>query len=265
MSEVKTTTLIVDGNLSTSALDTHSMSVQGTLEVGNTTDGRQRPVEALDELIDTIQDHVADSEAHLLGSDATEFRSILTKFTFPEGGDPIPTAPTPPPLPDEALRPQFFNTFFASRCQTGAYKAPGNVFVSRVPYAVLKNPTDTVADYLWTSMSAAVNDSSLNRDDFDAPSLPAKFMDNAGLQHTCSTDTVENVDDYNGVRWVFWWGHANYVKDEFGTKYVTAIKGKNIKVKYEYPAPLQIDGETRLNVTEYSVSAAALKKAEETV
>ena len=226
MSEVKTTTLIVDGNLSTSALDTHSMSVQGTLEVGNTTDGRQRPVEALDELIDTIQDHVADSEAHLLGSDATEFRSILTKFTFPEGGDPIPTAPTPPPLPDEALRPQFFNTFFASRCQTGAYKAPGNVFVSRVPYAVLKNPTDTVADYLWTSMSAAVNDSSLNRDDFDAPSLPAKFMDNAGLQHTCSTDTVENVDDYNGVRWVFWWGHANYMKDdEFGTKHITAIKG----------------------------------------
>ena len=39
MSEVKTTTLIVDGNLSTSALDTHSMSVKGTLKVGNATDG----------------------------------------------------------------------------------------------------------------------------------------------------------------------------------------------------------------------------------
>lgn len=225
MSEVKTTTLIVDGNLSTSALDTHSMSVKGTLGVGNPTDGYQRPVEAVDELIDTTQTHIEDPEAHLLGPDATEFRSILSKFSFPEEGDPIPTAPTPPPLPNEALRPQFFNTFFAGRCQPGEYKAPGNVFVSRVPYAVLKNPTDTVAAYLWTSMSKAVNDSSLNRDDFDAPSLPAKLMDNAGLQHTCSTDTVENVDDYNGRRWVFWWGHANYVKDEFGTKHVTAIKG----------------------------------------
>ncbi len=225
MSEVKTVTLIVDGNLSTSALDTRSMSVKGTLEVGNATDGYQRPAEALDALIDTTQVHIDNPESHLLGTDATEFRSILSKFTFPEEGDPIPTAPTPPPLPNEALRPQFFNTFFAGRCQTGEYKAPGNVFVSRVPYAVLKNPTDTVAAYLWTSMSAAVNDSNNNRDDFDAASLPAKLMDNAGLQHECSTDTVENVDDYNGRRWVFWWGHANYVKDEFGTKHVTAIKG----------------------------------------
>lgn len=231
MSEVKTTTLIVDGNLSTSDLDTHSMSVKGTLEVGNPTDGYQRPVAAVDALIDTTQAHIEDSESHLLGSDATEFRSILNKFTFPEGEDPIPTAPTPPPLPNAALRPQFFNTFFAGRCQSNTYKAPGNVFVSRVPYAVLKNPTDTVAAYLWTSMSAAVNDRNNNRDDFDAASLPAKLMDNAGLQHTCFTDTVENVenvenvDDYNGKRWVFWWGHANYVKDEFGTKHVTAIKG----------------------------------------
>lgn len=227
MSEVKTTTLIVDGNLSTSALDTHSMSVKGTLKVGNATDGYQRPAEAVDALIDTTQAHIEDAESHLLGSDATEFRSILSKFTFPEGEDPIPTAPTPPPLPREALRPQFFNNFFAGRCQTGAYKAPGNVFVSRVPYAVLKNPTDTVAAYLWTSMSQAAADPNLNRDDFDAlsPSLPAKFMDNAGLEHECSTDTKENVDDYNGKRWVFWWGHANYVKDEFGTKHITAIKG----------------------------------------
>lgn len=225
MSEVKTTTLIVDGNLSTSALDTRSMSVKGTLEVGNPTDGYQRPAEAVDALVDTTQAHIEDAESHLLGSDATEFRNILSKFTFPEEGDPIPTAPTPPPLPDEALRPQFFNTFFAGRCQPGEYKAPGNVFVSRVPYAVLRNPTDTVAAYLWTSMEAAKADPNLNRDDFDAASLPAKLMDNVGLQHECSTDTEENADDYNGKRWVFWWGHANYVKDEFGTKHVTAIKG----------------------------------------
>lgn len=225
MSEVKTTTLIVDGNLSTSALDTHSMSVKGTLEVGNAADGYQRPAEAVDALIDTTQAHIEDAESHLLGSDATEFRSILSKFTFPEGEDPIPTAPTPPPLPRAALRPQFFNNFFAGRCQSDTYKAPGDVFVSRVPYAVLKNPTDTVAAYLWTSMGAAKADPNKNLDDFDTVSLEAKFMDNTDLQHECSTDTVENVDDYNGKRWVFWWGHANYEKDEFGTKHVTAIKG----------------------------------------
>ena len=225
MSEVKTETLIVNGSFTAPTVTVTNMGVQGVMTVGTPEEGITYPGAEAKALMDHTQAHLQDPSAHLTGAEPSEFKSLLSKFTFPEGGDPVPTAPTPPPLPNEALRPQFFNNFFASRCQAGVYKAPGNVFVSRVPYAVLKNPTDTVAAYLWTSMSAAAKDSSLNRDDFDAPSLPAKFMDNSGLQHTCSTDTVENVDDYNGVRWVFWWGHANYVKDEFGTKHITAVKG----------------------------------------
>lgn len=37
------------------------------------------------------------------------------------------------------------------------------------------------------------------------------------------------------------------------TKHVHIIKGKNVRVKFDRPVALQIDGETVLNVTEYSV------------
>ena len=37
-------------------------------------------------------------------------------------------------------------------------------------------------------------------------------------------------------------------------KNVAVLKGKNITVKFDRPTPLQIDGETFLDVTEYSVS-----------
>ena len=39
------------------------------------------------------------------------------------------------------------------------------------------------------------------------------------------------------------------------TKYVEVLTGKNITVRFDRPTPLQIDGETFLNVTEYSASA----------
>ena len=50
-------------------------------------------------------------------------------------------------------------------------------------------------------------------------------MDNAGPAAHLSTDTVENVDDYNGQRWVFWWGTCQLREGRIGTKHVTAIKG----------------------------------------
>lgn len=49
------------------------------------------------------------------------------------------------------------------------------------------------------------------------------------------------------------------------TDMIAVHTGHNITVRFDAPCPLQIDGETRLNVTEYSVSATVLKKAEETV
>ncbi|MBQ8685188.1 MAG: diacylglycerol kinase family protein [Clostridia bacterium] len=42
------------------------------------------------------------------------------------------------------------------------------------------------------------------------------------------------------------------------TKFVTVISGKEIEVKFDRPAPLQIDGETIVGVTEYKVRGASL-------
>jgi len=42
------------------------------------------------------------------------------------------------------------------------------------------------------------------------------------------------------------------------TKMIAVIKGRDITVTFDAPCPLQIDGETRLNVTSYSVSTPAL-------
>ncbi|MBR5187525.1 MAG: diacylglycerol kinase family protein, partial [Clostridia bacterium] len=44
---------------------------------------------------------------------------------------------------------------------------------------------------------------------------------------------------------------GEHIKKE---KYVTILQGKNIKVTFNRPASLQIDGETVLNVTNYHVS-----------
>lgn len=40
------------------------------------------------------------------------------------------------------------------------------------------------------------------------------------------------------------------------TKYITVLKGKEIKVKFDRPTALQIDGETILDVTEYTMRSA---------
>ena len=43
---------------------------------------------------------------------------------------------------------------------------------------------------------------------------------------------------------------GTHVKHE---KNITVFSGKDITVKFDRPTPLQIDGETHLNVTEYTV------------
>ena len=50
---------------------------------------------------------------------------------------------------------------------------------------------------------------------------------------------------------------GEHVKKE---KIVKIFKGKNVTVKFDRPVALQIDGETVLNVTEYSVETAEAQK-----
>lgn len=49
------------------------------------------------------------------------------------------------------------------------------------------------------------------------------------------------------------------------TKQITVFKGHDISVKFDQPTPLQIDGETILDVTSYTVQSAATSKAKQPV
>ncbi|MCD8158469.1 MAG: hypothetical protein LUD77_06135 [Clostridiales bacterium] len=51
-----------------------------------------------------------------------------------------------------------------------------------------------------------------------------KLLDNEGLSFTSSTDTAEGTDDYANIPLFDWW-HCNYIRDENGDPYITAIKG----------------------------------------
>ena len=52
---------------------------------------------------------------------------------------------------------------------------------------------------------------------------------------------------------------GEHIKHE---KIVTVLSGYDIKVSYDAPAAVQIDGETILDVTEYTATAKAAVKAE---
>lgn len=57
-------------------------------------------------------------------------------------------------------------------------------------------------------------------------STGTKLLDNAGLEFTPSTDTVEGKDDYlNGQHPLFEWVNCNYKRNDDGSPYPTAIEG----------------------------------------
>ncbi len=132
----------------------------------------------------------------------------------PEGGTTIPQ------LPGTALSWETIENHFSINAQPGgnglpaAGTAPSAVYISRVPWA-RRETVSGVAQ--WVNNACEVNETIFG--------VTRKLMDNAGLRHTPSTDTEEGVDDYNGVRWPFFCGHANYVSDDYGVKHLTAIKG----------------------------------------
>ena len=61
----------------------------------------------------------------------------------------------------------------------------------------------------------------------DTAVISNKLWDNADLVHFCSTDTIENRDDYTD-KFPFYWEDCNYVVDDHGVKQITAIKGEVI-------------------------------------
>ncbi len=115
-------------------------------------------------------------------------------------------------LPGGALPAASIHQYFAAHAQPGAPLAPAAVYVSRVPWA---RYDDEAAQ--WVNTDCAVNEAVFG--------VARKLMDNAGLQHACSTDSEEGADDYTGRLWPFFWQHGNYVTDEYGVKHLTAIRG----------------------------------------
>ena len=55
--------------------------------------------------------------------------------------------------------------------------------------------------------------------------VPNKLWDNADKVHFCSTDLIENRDDY--TEFPFFWEECNYVKDGNGIKHISYIRGKH--------------------------------------
>lgn len=217
-------TIILSGSLTRPSLDVDgNMGVKGELIIGTPTTGEYKVGEHIEELADETKSHEVDSIAHLTNQERTSFNDITSRFSFDNTGKLTPTATVPPRLPAGSYSWQFFNDFFANRAEKGVYEAPGKVYISRVPYPQkVDGATNFDSTYLMSSIADIPDNTPVAK--FDKAKLEAKLMNNAGLNHTCATDTDPGVDDYVGKQWAFWWGHANYITDEDGNKHITAVK-----------------------------------------
>lgn len=154
-------------------------------------------------------EHRDDTTVHVTATEHEQLQRLIA--TFPDVDPDVPVTPQPT-LPDTALENSFFTEYFAMRAQPGITQAPGHVFISRVPFARWDESSVS-----WQNTGSAVDETVFN--------TARKFMDNAGLQHACSTDTVLGADDYVGKHWAFFWARGNYVRDEYGIKHITAVEG----------------------------------------
>lgn len=161
---------------------------------------------------ENVTEHIADTDIHITKSEHQHLIRLIN--TFPTVTPDTPDI-VPPEIPAAALTNSFFTDYFSLHAQPGVTQAPGHVFVSRVPFAWWDE-----ANSRWQNTASAVDET--------VYSASRKLMDNAGLQHICSTDTLEGVDDYVGRRWAFFWGRCNYVRDEYGVKHITAVQGTSV-------------------------------------
>lgn len=215
---LKPNNLAIKDNLITDTINAKDLSVKTELY------HKLNPIgETTEEVVQNFKNHITDDVKHLSEAEHERLTEIASRFTFTEEGNIAPTASTPPVLPKTALRYQFFNDFFAGRCEHGKCQAPGKVYITRTPYAVkVGNNTDFDSIYLSSSIADIPVNTPVEK--FDIKALAIKLMDNAGLNHSCASDTDAGIDDYIGKEWVFWWGRANFVLDEYGNKHITAVK-----------------------------------------
>lgn len=229
---ITTDTLNVRANTTTGTLSVSGdASVTGSLSVNGTD-----ITATIAEQSAKIDDHIADMNTatapHMTVAEHEQFNKIAQLFADMEP-DNSHLGYSSADIPTEAIPPRYFPELFAAKAQENwpSTVAPGNVFGSRVPLAYTDATGTVVNDY--SSIAEAVGEGSSLYTDTDGNATVAdKLWDNTGLRHTCSTDTVENQDDYTGMgptlagrKWAFYWEYGNYVKDSYGIKHVTTIRG----------------------------------------
>lgn len=215
---LKSTSLVVNQELSTESIEVNDLSVKGELY-----DGLTPVAEKFEPVVESYKNHFSDTVKHLSKEEHQTLTEIANKFKFVDENNLIPTASTPPILPKGTLSYQFFNDFFAGRAEPGQYKAPGKVYITRTPYAV-KVGDSTNFDSIYLSSSIDDIPDSTPIEKFDKKKLPAKLMNNADHRHVYASDTSAGIDDYVGKEWAFWWGRANFIIDDYGNKHITAVK-----------------------------------------
>lgn len=165
---------------------------------------------------------------HLSTTEHTQLTHVIQLFDTYDAATTVPKADAP----QEAISLEYFPILFKNRAMANwdIATAPGHVFVSRVPYAVEIEHTDGSGNktYTYEYTYSTMESSGSAYEDYGV--LPSKLMDNrlpdnTPRRHKCSTDTVEEVDDYVGKEWAFFWEYGNYIKDEKGIKHITSIRG----------------------------------------
>lgn len=153
--------------------------------------------------------HAGDESVHVTGTEHRHLQRLIA--AFPEVAPDAPTV-MQPALPAEALPWAVIEQHFAQHAAPGITQAPGEVFVSRVPWARWD-----AASSSWKNTTSQVDETAMG--------CAQKFLDNAGLRHAQSTDTMAGVDDYISHKWAFYCAYGNYVKDAQGVMHVTAVEG----------------------------------------
>ena len=236
-------TTISNGVITTDTLNVRANTTTGTLSVsGNASVAGNLSINGTD-ITATIAEQTAKIDAHIENMNTAsaphmtvaeheQFNKIAQLFADMEP-DNSHLGYTSIDIPTEAIPPNYFPVLYKEKAQDNwaVTTAPGNVFGSRIPLAYTAEDGSTVNTYSSVAEAIASGDS-LYTDTDGNILVTDKLWDNAGLQHTCSTDTVENQDDYTGMgptltgrKWVFYWEYGNYVKDQYGIKHVTTIKG----------------------------------------
>lgn len=224
------TTRIANGTITTDNVEVTYNTVTSHLSVLSDAQIDGKLTVAGRNVLDTIDNHnialenhansIGDNNPHLTVAEHEKFNKIARLFEEVDADTPF--VPDNIPSLDDGegtIIPDdwFQNTFFKENAQENwpVNKAPGKVYVSRVPYTVKDEETGLIL----TGTDASTIVGSVVYD-----GLASKLMDNAGLEHEPSTDTVEGKDDYVGKQWAFFWNYGNFARDEYGTKHITAVK-----------------------------------------